>query len=306
MNDNRRMATICTKEQLASLLNGREIGSEITSDESADAKAAGLVVVFGASDDLMEFRGAIHDEVGCYEGTTLYVDRRGKFFKRKQTAHKIEALWCAEDGGPAWTYGTNIPHVSFEIVEDGDVYCRGFVFSFQDLERTKDAPPAASVRQVGRGDADDAGSDRMLDDRRTLASLPPIVHFYGVWPGDRAGHFRRDRNGAIQRGRDDIDGRGPLGLYPWDVWHGPSEPQTEGNFWHWHHPSEPMTLLLSWDRSADRRGGCCATFIIHAHVSPGHGLALARDDYQKVFARIEAHLGCPVVLAGPVPGVISG
>ena len=55
-----------TMETLAAILDGREIGSEITKAEADQAKAAGLVVVFGASDDLMEFRGAIYDEIGCY------------------------------------------------------------------------------------------------------------------------------------------------------------------------------------------------------------------------------------------------
>lgn len=50
------------------MLNGREYGDEITREEEAMAKAHGLVVVFGYSDDNMEFCGAITDEVGCYDG----------------------------------------------------------------------------------------------------------------------------------------------------------------------------------------------------------------------------------------------
>jgi hypothetical protein len=139
-------------------------------------------------------------------------------------------------------------------------------------------------------------------DRRARADRPPLVHFYGVWPGERAGHYRRDRNGKMTGGHDGFPARGALGLYPWDVWHGPAAPQTEGKFWHWHHPTEPFTLLLSWDRSADKRGGCAATFIVHAHVTAEHGLALARENFPAVFARIEAHLGRAVVLAGPLYG----
>lgn len=59
-----------TAAELAALLNGREYRKEMSRDEEQVAKAAGLVVVFGASDDLMELRGAISDEVGCYDGGT--------------------------------------------------------------------------------------------------------------------------------------------------------------------------------------------------------------------------------------------
>ena len=46
------------KEELAKLLDGRKYGSELSHEEGLAAEAAGLVVVFGASHDLMEFRGA--------------------------------------------------------------------------------------------------------------------------------------------------------------------------------------------------------------------------------------------------------
>ena len=63
-----------TKEQFAEMLNGKQYRSEMTSDDGELAKDNGLVVVFGASDDLMEFRGAIDDEIDCYVGGTAYLD----------------------------------------------------------------------------------------------------------------------------------------------------------------------------------------------------------------------------------------
>lgn len=56
-----------TKEEMARLLTGREIGNEITPSEEATAQESGLVVVFGYSDDLVELRGSISDEAGCYD-----------------------------------------------------------------------------------------------------------------------------------------------------------------------------------------------------------------------------------------------
>lgn len=135
-------------KQFAALLNGREYTAEITSDEAKQAKAAGLVVVFGASDDLMELRGAIYDEAYCYDGGSILIDTKGAtpswesaseseesakdYFERKAKARTIEALW-AKEGGYSWTYKTDIPHETFEIVDDGGPYCRGIVFSLSDM-----------------------------------------------------------------------------------------------------------------------------------------------------------------------------
>jgi hypothetical protein len=137
-----------TKETMAALMTGREYGSEITREEARAAEAAGLVVVYGASDDLMEFEGAIHDEIGAYNGTTALVDCEGildrdriddddddeiaEYVRRKKTARKIKALWCESDG-LAWTFRTDIPHATFVILDDGEPWCRGIVFSLADL-----------------------------------------------------------------------------------------------------------------------------------------------------------------------------
>lgn len=132
-----------TKEELASILDGRQIGLEVNEEISQGAKRDGLVIVYGASDDLMEFEGAIHDERGVYDGGEAIVDSQGLipereeidrdeeleawFIRRKQKHFKIEALWCKEKGY-SWTFRTDIPHATFEILEDGKPYCRGIVF----------------------------------------------------------------------------------------------------------------------------------------------------------------------------------
>ncbi len=137
-----------TKESLAAVLNGREYTEEITAREALDADASGLVVVFGASDDLIELRGALHDEADCYEGREVaisglgiqqewkYVDHESeeaclKYFECARTARKIKAVWLKD--GYSWTYETDIPHATFEVLEDGKKYCRGIVFSVNDL-----------------------------------------------------------------------------------------------------------------------------------------------------------------------------
>lgn len=139
-------------QDLAARLNGRECGSEITKDEEVEAKAAGLVVVFGASDDLVELRGAIDDELGAYDSKTLLVTRHGllstwdgvrsgaeedaeRYFREKASGYQeLEAVWCpVEPKGASWAYETSIPHATFDVMEDGDLYCRGIVFALSDL-----------------------------------------------------------------------------------------------------------------------------------------------------------------------------
>lgn len=138
-------------KELADLLNGREYGKEITAAERVLAKISGLVVVFGASDDLMEFRGAIYDELSGFNGITAYLTSEGliqnecendscpHFAKLKEKAATIKAMWCEyepiseDDHTHSWTFKTAIPHETFEIVEDGEPYCRGIVFALQDV-----------------------------------------------------------------------------------------------------------------------------------------------------------------------------
>lgn len=109
------------------------------------AKANRLVIIFGASDDLMEFRGAIYDEIGAYDGTTAYLDSNGllqndcendecpHFAKLKATASTVRAI-LSDTGTPCWTYQTDIPHSEFNIHEDGEMYCRGIVLCLDDMK----------------------------------------------------------------------------------------------------------------------------------------------------------------------------
>jgi hypothetical protein len=124
-----------TKKELANLLNGRRYGEEITKAESEQAAQAGLVVVFGASDDLMEFWGAIYDEAGCYKGGTIYISPDGELKQKPGKGRRsITAIWCEEGTGFSFTYETLIPHETFIIFEDEITYCRGIVFDISDLK----------------------------------------------------------------------------------------------------------------------------------------------------------------------------
>lgn len=139
-----------TKEQLAETLNGNEYGNEITKEQEQQAKESGLVVVFGYSDDNIELRGSIDDEIGCYAGGKIKFTKEGKQideddmevlekYNAVPPLNTIEAIWdeCYDIGEGdercAWQYKTDIPHSTFRVMEDGELYCVGIVFNVSDL-----------------------------------------------------------------------------------------------------------------------------------------------------------------------------
>ncbi len=149
------------KEALAKQLDGREYPFDPTPAEEKQAKAAGLVIIYGASDDLCELRGAIYDEVGCYNGGEVLIDRDGLLIEpmdsddeevlRKykaldiinlRIAVKIEALWC-ETEAASWTYKTDFPHATFKVMEEGDVYCVGIVIDIKDIKQAAEKAQGA-------------------------------------------------------------------------------------------------------------------------------------------------------------------
>lgn len=128
--------------EFAQKLNGREYGKEITKEEVKQAKELGFVIVYGYSDDGAEFRGAIGDEVGCYGGKDIYIDKDGIFEEcecgckhaelAREKAKIIKAIWDKEY---CWTYETTIPHAEFEIFEDNEKFCKGIVFDIKELQK---------------------------------------------------------------------------------------------------------------------------------------------------------------------------
>lgn len=140
-----------TKESIAELLDGSEYPFSVPKEIAEQARASGLVIIYGASDDLMEFDGAFRDEISAYDGTTAYLDRHGvldraqidddddeaitAYTLRKRIARPVKAKWCFHQY--SWGYETEIPHAMFEIFEEGDPYCRGIVIDTADLPELK-------------------------------------------------------------------------------------------------------------------------------------------------------------------------
>ncbi len=145
-----------TREELASLLNGRKYREEITREEAQTAKENNLVVVFGYSDDTMELRGTICDEscgiakiskngilerpdiqkydTDCYDTMNAYDEDFEEYLREKKESVCIEPIWDG-DSDFYWTYRIDIPHSTFEIYDEESPYCRGVVFSLDEVKQ---------------------------------------------------------------------------------------------------------------------------------------------------------------------------
>jgi len=144
-----------TAKEMAERLNGRQYRNEITLAEEKEARESGLIVLFGASDDLCELRGVIGDEAGCYDGGDLYLTENGfceldEDEEPPANARLIHAWWCLKQPNgetPFWYYTTDIPHETFRIMEDDEVYCIGIVFRAEDIIESQQSKLERATRE---------------------------------------------------------------------------------------------------------------------------------------------------------------
>lgn len=126
-------------KKFAEMLHGRQYRyPQFTKEEIQIAKDNNFVIVYGASDDLVEFDGAITDEGDCWEGGKILVEAIpgggvvDGAVKTPTFLFHLEIKWCKdkdENGNIiSWTYNVPIEHENFMIYEDEKPYCRGFVF----------------------------------------------------------------------------------------------------------------------------------------------------------------------------------
>jgi hypothetical protein len=130
-----------TKEELAAVLNGRQRGDETTPEIERLAKESGLCIAFGASDDLLEFRGTVYDEVGSWNGAKAFLTPKGNVKQSPKPGRIcVQSSWCPKDiNGKVWVswliqVQTEVNFATFDIFEDGELYCRGCVFNFKPVE----------------------------------------------------------------------------------------------------------------------------------------------------------------------------
>lgn len=138
------------RTELATLLNGRKSGNEITKAEAAKAKAAGLLVAY-VTDGSMLLHGLIDAKFALGVGVSARISKGGTLVQEfddvdKSDEQALEAYFAAihhgfvdveplsdYGPGPLWTLKTAAPHSAFEIVKDGAAYCCGVVIDKADL-----------------------------------------------------------------------------------------------------------------------------------------------------------------------------
>lgn len=162
-----------TKEKMAVKLNGREYGQEVSAELSKAAEAVGLIIIYGASYDLLEFDGAVAEELAAHGGKIVKFGRGAEILeavddderetlerhhglastlKRYADAPGIQILW--DTMGYSWVIepfppltssnpGISLPFAPFDIWEHGTKFCRGVVIDKADIAAFYDHMEAA-------------------------------------------------------------------------------------------------------------------------------------------------------------------
>ena len=149
-----------TLKDFAAMLYGRDCQPHLTPDELLLAKQKGFVVVYGDSDDRVEFRGAIraegHTDPLIKDGPAgvLALSEDGKLIDDesdlyaeyiKQNRNIINVYYC-EKGGLNWVFETEIPHETFLTFDGGydeecddidDGFARCIVFEVSSLKQRR-------------------------------------------------------------------------------------------------------------------------------------------------------------------------
>jgi hypothetical protein len=128
----------------------------MTQDELLLAKQKGLIVVYGESDDRVEFEGAIREEghtnplLKDVPAGVLVLSKNGKLLDEdsdlyaeylRQNRNVIKVFYCCKDG-LNWVFESDIPHETFitydggydeEFADFDDGFARCMVFELSAL-----------------------------------------------------------------------------------------------------------------------------------------------------------------------------
>ena len=129
-------------QQLQTMLHNRQYRDETTPEIIQFAKDNNLVIVFGSSDDLVEFCGAIDDERYAHIYTEIFLSKQKILTSECELGSSCphwkelnesmpESIKKITINGnhPYWTYQVDFAHLTFDILEDEDKYCEGIIFS---------------------------------------------------------------------------------------------------------------------------------------------------------------------------------
>lgn len=149
-----------TKEQFAAQLEGRDRRNVISKAEIKLAKDNNLLIVFGVSDDLMQFCGILNERYDAFGGREVFLHKNtdeeiailscydaqkiqrslGDKIPFNLYALIIGQQWQPKEINCAWIIYCNAPHAIFDIydIDDNngkDLFCRGMVLEKNDIKK---------------------------------------------------------------------------------------------------------------------------------------------------------------------------
>lgn len=130
----KKEAQIELLNMFAAKFNGREYRKELSDTEKQELRANDIICVYGASDDLLEFEGAFSEEYDIYGGGRFLL-RDGCLRTEEDGVSddwNISAQW--DKDGYSWVMDVRFPHKAyFDIMEDGEKYCRAVLFLKEEV-----------------------------------------------------------------------------------------------------------------------------------------------------------------------------
>lgn len=123
-------------KEFAKSISGKEYGyPQFTKEEIEKAKENGFIIAYCSCLKWIEFDGSMRCTADCLEGVACFnlhnhyipgLDDDISFYKNKIS------VFCGNQA--TWSCETEIPHETFMIYEGGEPYCRGIVFSIDDVK----------------------------------------------------------------------------------------------------------------------------------------------------------------------------
>lgn len=143
-------------KEYAELLNNHEYGNDFDKDLVNDMKEDGVAVGYGCSDDLFELEGALSEEYDAWNKVKLvwfgnqfvkedsvnelleYVDDEYPMLydsiKSMLKLDNLPFIKIKTSSDCQFEYEPSFPCEFFNIMEDDDLYCKGFVFEVKSLQ----------------------------------------------------------------------------------------------------------------------------------------------------------------------------
>lgn len=127
-----------TADELAKQLNGFDVNDSFTKGVINLAKNSNLVIVSAIGDDTIIFSGSLKDEFDLLHGGQIFMAKEGDeyipYLRQSQDKSRkvIEVFWDRHSLFK-WKFLTLIKHVTYDIRKDGKSFCKGIIFSLNDI-----------------------------------------------------------------------------------------------------------------------------------------------------------------------------